>query len=591
MHDAGSPAAPFEVFMARPRHSVAALVLALAALTVSCGGKEEEIREALSARVAADEAPAYVPRARWKLVQAIYAGDGHAPRWLEGEKPNDRALALAEAICRAEGEALRLRDYDVAGLRGALERAYLDGETTAEEIAEVELRLTGLFVEYASDLAAGRLDPRRVDTAWFITTRRSQVDTMIAEAMRGEDWAAMRRVFLPERENYTALAAALQRYAAVRDSGGWDPIPAGRPLRLGEAKDPRVPLLRARLAASGDLAPDAAAGTVFDRAVADAISRFEARHGLEADGVLDARTLAELNVPVERRIRQLEINLERLRWLPNGFGERYILVNIPEYTLFAYEGGKEEFTMPVIVGKEYDGATPVFSDSLSYVVFRPYWNVPEGIALEEIVPKARENPAFLEANRYEIVESTKEDATPVPPESIDWSDVDSTNFPYRIRQRPGPGNALGLVKFMFPNQFAIYLHDTPADHLFERRDRALSHGCIRVQDPARLASYVFEGDPEWDEERIEAEMTIDEAGAHAIRPETVEVPRKTPVYIVYLTAFVRDGEVQFREDLYGVDQRAAAKLGEPTPAAERARLCAELDRLLRGEKPEEGDTR
>jgi murein L,D-transpeptidase YcbB/YkuD len=265
--------------------------------------------------------------------------------------------------------------------------------------------------------------------------------------------------------------------------------------------------------------------------MAGAVARFQLRHAIVVDSILGGQTVASLNVPLEHRLRQIAANLERYRWLPRELGSRYILVNVPTFELYAYESSRPAFTMKVIVGAEYEGrATPVFSDSMSYVVFRPYWNVPDGIAENEIWPKAESDPSYLSRNGYEVV---------------------TENGKPRVRQVPGKGNALGLVKFMFPNDFNIYLHDTPQGELFERDIRAFSHGCIRVERPEELAQWVLG----WPADSVRARVNGEG------RDQRVDIPQKIPVYIVYLTAFIQDGELHFGNDLYNRDDALLRAVG------------------------------
>ena len=266
-------------------------------------------------------------------------------------------------------------------------------------------------------------------------------------------------------------------------------------------------------------------------------------------------TIAALNVPAEQRLQQIEMSLERWRWLPQETGDRYVLVNIPAFTLTAYDGGEPALEMPVVVGATYSGReTPVLSDSLKQVVFRPYWNVPEGIALEEILPKAHANPGYLAQNDYEIV----------GPDGEVTASADLENFEgYRIRQKPGSGNALGYVKYPLMNPYAIYLHDTPSDHLFSRTERAFSHGCIRLGDPAAFGAFVLESDG-WSLEEVNAAMDQEEQ-------QVVELSEPIPVYVQYLTAYMDDaGVIHFRDDLYDFDAALATHLNRGDAAAQDA---------------------
>jgi L,D-transpeptidase YcbB len=282
-------------------------------------------------------------------------------------------------------------------------------------------------------------------------------------------------------------------------------------------------------------------------------------------------------VPVETRIRQIELNLERYRWLPSDFGKRYILVNIPDFRLYAYDKGKETLTMRVIVGDEYGNATPVFADSMTYIVFRPQWDMPRRILVDEVIPKVRDDIYYLAKHGYEVVDTANNEVIS-DPSSIDWSDLDTAQIHFRVRQKSGAGNALGNVKFMFPNQYSIYLHDTPADHLFDRSKRTLSHGCVRVEDPVKLAGYVLARQGDWDEEKIRE--AIEPPGAGEVSPISVDLEHPVPVYLVYLTAFVRDGVLQFRDDPYGKDRRAMGPMGKAAPLDRTE--CEQLEELAGG---------
>ncbi|HEU4697551.1 MAG TPA: L,D-transpeptidase family protein [Gemmatimonadales bacterium] len=533
---------------------------------------------ALRSAVAAKPPPRGVPAAHWRVVRTIYADRAAAPLWLDGDRPSDRARELVQALCHADAQGLRPRDYDLAALERALAAAEAKDHGPAA-LAELDLRLTALFVDYGGDLLAGRLDPRAVDSGWYIKDRRRSVDSTLRVAAQAPTFAKMLTPLAPGRRDYADLVDWLARYRRIAEAGGWPAIPGKGPIRPGD-RGPRVAALRARLAATGDL--DSAAVTAgaapYDRTLAAAVARFRARHGLGAEGaaggIVDAATLAALDVPAESRVRQIELNLERLRWLPHDFGPRYVLVNIPDYQLHAYDGGKEVLTMRVIVGKQYENATPVFADTMSYVVFHPRWNVPRSIVANEIIPKMQADVRWAAEHGYEIVDPKRD--TVVDPGSIDWKGVDTATFAFGVRQKPGPDNSLGRIKFMFPNSFDIYLHDTPAKQLFDRRERDFSHGCVRVEEPERLAQYVFAGDPAWSAGKIHAALVEDTATVQA------KVPQRLPVYLVYLTAFSRNGTLEFRDDPYGADRRALARLGRvEADTATRSRCARLLERLKR----------
>lgn len=555
----------------------AAVGLALAVTLAACAAKPDldadpqEVRTALRSMLASDSAPVLMAERR-ALARKAYEARDYAPIWIDGEA-TDRVRGLIDAICSADLDGLHPWEYDLAPVRDALRRIDEGGEADAAAVAALELRFTGLFLEYGADLAAGRHDPRRVEKQWYIRTPPATIDSLLTAALAAESFEEMRAALVPQQEEYAGLAAALHEYRGIDSAGGWPKIPDGEPVAVGE-RDPRAPVLRRRLIATGDLPGTDRSDSTFDGELAAGIARFQARHGLDVDSALGEKTRDALNVPVADRIRQIELNLERLRWVPRSFGDRYVLVNIPNYYLQAYDSGRKVLEMKVVVGDEYGSATPVFSDSMTYVVFRPYWNIPESILAEEILPKVREDASYLARNNYEIVKSM-DDPVPVSVSDIDWSGPDDGPFPYLARQKPGAQNSLGLVKFMFPNRFSIYLHDTPADHLFDRSVRSLSHGCIRLEDPVRLAEFVFSGSREWSGPRIRAAMT----GRDDNR--TVNLDRKIPVYILYLTAFAQDGTVHFRDDLYGMDARAMERIAAE-PRRDMSGICEELRELLRG---------
>jgi murein L,D-transpeptidase YcbB/YkuD len=282
------------------------------------------------------------------------------------------------------------------------------------------------------------------------------------------------------------------------------------------------------------------------------VRAFQELHGLKGTGVADTATLAAMNVSLEDRIRQVEINLERWRWMPNDFGGRHLLVNIPYFHLLARENGKSVMDIRVVVGKADEHKTPVFSSEMSTVVFSPYWNIPDSIVEGETAPAVARDPAYLEKNNIEILDVSRSGgAAPVDYASVNWDDANQLKH-LAFRQRPGPHNALGHVKFLFPNAFDVYLHDTPADALFARPGRAFSHGCVRVEEPEALAKYVLRGDSEWDDTKILDAMN---AGVE----KHVKLKEKIPVHIVYFTAWVdENGGLHFQPDVYGYDAAQAA---------------------------------
>jgi murein L,D-transpeptidase YcbB/YkuD len=323
-----------------------------------------------------------------------------------------------------------------------------------------------------------------------------------------------------------------------------------------------VAALQARLVATGDLAADADPRGTFGPATEAAVRQAQRRHGLAVDGAVGAETRAALSEPVEYRIRQLVVNLERWRWLPAELGTRHILVNIANYELDVVESGREVLSMRVAVGRPYR-KTPVFSDRMTHLILSPYWHVPPSLAVQDKLPEIqRQGLDWFARNNMKVFQGWGSDAVEVDPATVDWGRLSATNFPYRLRQEPGPNNALGRVKFMFPNRFNVYLHDTPGREIFGRTERAFSSGCIRIEKPMELALYLIQ-DQDWTPERIQ--RAVD-----ARVEQTVVLRAPLPVHILYWTAWAdADGTVQFRRDLYDRDPALAAALDAPPPTPGR----------------------
>jgi murein L,D-transpeptidase YcbB/YkuD len=469
-----------------------------------------------------------------------------APLWLGADGPNDRARALAAVLRDAGQDGLDPEDYDARVITGLLAAG------TPDQRAELELRLSVSLLEITSDLGAGRLEPHQVNPELFIHPPEIDPAKVIRDAAGVQDIAAFVAGFEPAQPEYRRLKAALADYRALAAAGGWPSVADGPTLKPDMA-GPRVAQLRARLDVPAAAGADPAQ---FDPALVEAVKAFQARHGLEQDGLIGQNTLAELNVPAQERVRQILLNLERRRWMADNPGERYVFVNLADFELKVVDGPRTVFDTRVVVGAPYH-RTPVFSGEMTYLELNPYWNVPPSIARKELLPKIKADPGYLAANNFELLSDWSESATVLDPHTIDWSAVTPERFTYKLRQGPGPGNALGFVKFMFPNQFNIYLHDTPARGLFARDVRDFSHGCIRVQDPETFGSFVLDRQPGWSLDAINAAIATG-------KRQIVSLEQPLPVHIAYLTAWVnKDGSVNFRRDVYGRDAILAAALLGP----------------------------
>jgi len=503
------------------------------------------------------EPPASLSAGEWKRVKRVYDQRANQPIWVDREGkfgPNVRDLVAA--LQQVDRQGMRVADYPVVPLEQAVAEATERGEPGA--VARAEVLLTAAYVDLATDLLTGRLDPKRVARSWHIAPISFDVDSAVVSGLGdGSDVTGALARMRPAESGYDTLVTALARYRDLDERGGWPTIPESPKLRTGVVH-PAVAILRQRLALEGYAGqPDAERPDSFDPLLAAAVAEFQARHGLAVDSAIGPATRTALAVSAGGRADQVAANLERIRWLPPELPERRIVVNIPAYRLEAFEAGAATLAMRVVVGDELDGKnTPIFADSMLFVEFGPYWNVPKSIAIEEILPKVRANRGYLEANDYEIVSGEGEDPPVVRPARLTPEDI--TAGRYRIRQRPGEQNALGHVKFLFPNDFAVYLHDTPSQGLFAATTRAASHGCVRVENPAALARFVLKDHPEWTAERIDEALG-------AGKRERITLERSIPVYLVYLTAFVSGGKVSFRDDIYGHDAALVRLVDEDVP--------------------------
>jgi murein L,D-transpeptidase YcbB/YkuD len=356
------------------------------------------------------------------------------------------------------------------------------------------------------------------------------------------------------KPSLTGLQQALQVYKDIAAKGGWPTLPPVSKLQKGDTGG-TVAVLRRRLVVTGDLAKGKREGEVFDDDVEKAVMRFQERHGFDPDGVVGKETLLALNVSAEDRVRQLQIGLAARERVPKDLGDPAVIVNVPDYRLKVIEDGNKALEMKVVLGQKRQWQTPLLDSQIKYLIFNPKWNVPDGIFEKEMIHHLRKNPEYLAKNNMVVLGHVDGKTQAVDASTIDWAQVSARNPGYRIVQREGAGNSLGRVKFMFPNPHAVYLHDTPQKSLFKRQMRALSHGCVRVERPMDLATYLLKDDPEWTREMIEKAIASG-------RNRDVPLPQPVNVHIIYITTWVDDqGRVNFRDDIYGKDAELASELG------------------------------
>lgn len=416
-----------------------------------------------------------------------------------------------------------------------------------------ELIATEALARIAFTLRFGKANPAALEPDWNYTREFGATDPVqwLREAIAHPDLSALLNSLRPNGPYYRGLVTALAAYRAQAAAGGWPTVPAGDTLKPG-MRDPRVAALRGRLAATLPLSP-VDEPNLYDPALVTAVTQFQRDHGLAVDGAVGRATLAALNVPVAARIDQLRVNLERVRWVSRDLGREFVAVNIAGYEAAYLVDGALRWRGRAIVGRPYR-QTPIFRDELSYLELNPTWTVPPTIFREDFLPKLRVNPGFLREKKLRVVDPN---GGPVSAATIDWRRVSATRFPYYLRQDPGPDNALGRIKFMFPNPHAVYLHDTPARELFAQPERSFSSGCIRIEKPLELAAQLLRDPARWNVATLAAALEDP-------RTRRIDLPQRVPILLLYLTAFPdEDGRVQFRRDVYDRDAAVVAALDAP----------------------------
>lgn len=491
-------------------------------------------------------------------VARFYEKVGYHPVWTgstgllpQGEFLLQMLADAAQTGSFEDGHRLFYPDTSRAhGIHGANE---IRPVTLAPDL-KIDVMLTHRLIQYAQHLSQGRLLPETIFKKWLAQRRPRAIDfpAELARALKDGRLHAYLESLHPKGEAYQGLRKALQHYREIKQSGGWSPIAAGPTLGKGD-RGPRVEELKHRLLLTGEWSCDEPTrNDGFDESVETAVRYFQQRHGLKADGLVGKQTLAELNVPVDRRIIQLQLNMERWRWFPDSLGERYLMVNIPAFELRVVEASRRVEYFRVIVGKK-GRQTPIMSDRMTYLELNPYWNIPQKIARKDILPKVIDDPSYLVRQGIRVFDGWEHQAPEMDPTTIAWDRLSTRHFPYRLRQDPSCLNALGQVKFIFPNPHSIYIHDTPGKTLFDRQERIFSSGCVRVEEPMALAHYLL-NDQGWTPEKLQATILKG-------KRKSVTLDDPIPVHLVYFTAWTaEDGTVHFRDDIYGRDRRLLVAL-------------------------------
>ena len=542
------------------RAFIRAIILLAVCISCPAPAQQSEIRDIITAGQLADM--------RWpsfadvqSALQKFYEPMGFASAWVTGSQPIPPALSLIAMFRDAEQKGLSPEDYDASRWDDRIHA--LNDSSNGMAVARFDVSLTVCAMRYVSALRVGRINPQHLRHQLSVEEKKVDLATFLRDqVLTSPNLKATLDGIEPPFPAYRRTEQALARYIelARRDDG--EKLPAVKKTIEPGQPYSGVPRLARFLHLVGDLPqsasypPDA---EIYDAPLVDAVKRFQRRHGLDEDGRLGASTIKQLNVPLQDRVRQLQLTLERWRWLPTEFSAPPVIVNIPDFRLRALDAGNDAvFRMRVVVGRAMRTQTPVFSAEMTHVVFRPYWNVPRSILRNELLPLIQRDRGYLASKNYEV--TTFDGRVVSTGQTSDEVLAQLQAGKLMVRQRPGPTNALGLVKLVFPNQNDVYLHDTPSTRLFARSRRDFSHGCIRVEKPAELAAWALRNNPGWTLERVQQAMQSGEDDV------TVNLVKRVPVFIVYGTAFAYDnGDVDFLGDIYGFDARLAAALARGYP--------------------------
>jgi L,D-transpeptidase YcbB len=489
---------------------------------------------------------------------SFYGATDYAPAWIAADRPTPQAVAMIELFKASWKRGLEPDDYDASRWDARIQAL----KAGSGDPARFDAALSVCTMRFVSDLRIGRVNPRHFDFGLSVEEKKYDLARFLRDQLLpAPDLAALFDTVEPPWGGYRRTEAALGRYVELARAGDGPTLPSpAKAIRPGQTYAGST-LLYQRLALLGDLPEGATppADGIYAGALVEGVKRFQRRHGLDDDGRLGAETVRQLNVPLSDRVRQLQLALERWRWLPAEFSAPPIVVNIPDFRLRAVDkDGQVVLNMRVVVGKAMRTETPVFSDTMTYVVLRPYWNVPPSIRRGEIVPAIQRDRSYVAKKGFEVTTNDGKVVT----DGVISDDVLAKlkAGTLAVRQKPGPGNALGLVKLIFPNDFNVYLHSTPAAAVFAKSRRDFSHGCIRVEKPAELAAWALRNNPDWSLERVQTAM---QSGPDDV---TVNLVKPVPVFIVYATALAyENGEVHFYDDLYGYDASLAKALAKGYP--------------------------
>ncbi len=498
-------------------------------------------------------APPFFNEKVQQKTQVFYSANNFKKVWLGAKRPNNEYLAFIDEVKASSTYGLDPDDYDITILEQQVVSLYKNSKRTEADISDLDIKITASFFLYTTHLMEGRV--RYPGAPDFIWERGMPLENDITMLLSMESAMGLRKKLeriQPSDQQYSRLQKAYKKFRVLQQADTIPNIAGNLLIKPGEL-NVEIPLIRRKLSlldilnkSSRDESPQ------YDDNLVKGIKKFQSLHGLTADGVIQGETIKFLNMTMKARAELIALNLERLRWGPSPKGDNNeVVVNVPEFMLRVYNNHKSVLEMRVVTGSEFN-ATPVFHDSLKYIVFSPTWTVPKSIFENEFLPKLRIDSAHFSSERFTFYKRGKE----IDPTLESWADDKLNPAAYRVIENPGPANSLGNVKFIMPNDFSIYLHDTPADRLFSKEKRAFSHGCIRLEKPLELAEYLVGYQKKWDKERVEEAI-------QSAEPLRVNLKKAYPVHIVYRTVWVDDAnEINFRADIYGHDKRHLAQLDE-----------------------------
>lgn len=478
----------------------------------------------------------------------IYHKYGLSPLWVSSDGPGEIAVKILDTLKNSDTEGLNPADYSVN------EMTELWDSQITKELARLDTLITLSLIKYVHDVSRGQIKLRDIDPVLFSEAGDADFNPLdtVETVLNTRDLSAFFAELPPAHSHYKELKKSLKIYLDLAKQGGWEKIPQGENIWPGD-RDDRITAIIKRLAATGDLLLLVQDDSRYEYTLLPSIKQFQARHGLNSDGVIGPQTLAAMNIPIHETIRKIMINMARWRWQDHDLGEKYILVNIANFHLFGFDQEELKINFPVIVG-ELQNQTPVFSDHVEHVTFNPYWNITPNIAQNEVLTDLRNDPFHLVKRHIRLYSSWQEDAVELDSTTMDWPTISKDQISlFKLRQDPGPWNALGNVKFIFPNKYDVYLHATTDQHLFEKKVRNFSHGCIRVSDPLSLAEFILSHEEgSWNKEEIEEIINQGER-------KVVITEAQIPVHITYQTTWVGgDALIYFSSDIYDRD----GKLGQ-----------------------------